>query len=72
MLEKYKCDVWFKDNSECFYKSSTPTDMLKHIKSVHVDEKIERHIINVNLTLENIMLKSDFSDRFYNSIVIQL
>ena len=39
--EKYKCDVWYKDNSPCYYKSTSPTDVLEHMKLVHSDSKEE-------------------------------
>ena len=28
--DRYKCDIWYKDNSPCVYRSTTATEMLKH------------------------------------------
>ena len=39
--QKYQCDVWLKGNIPCKYESNSPTDMLVHIRAVHIDKNIE-------------------------------
>ena len=56
-VEKYKCDVWYKDNIPCVYESTTATDMLKHMKSDHIEvkktgSKIEKIVDNKEVRKE--------------------
>jgi hypothetical protein len=39
--DRYKCDIFYKDNSPCVYRSTTATEMLKHTELVHGDKKDE-------------------------------
>ena len=38
--EKYTCDVWFSDNTECNYVCLKPTNMLNHMRTIHMSKNI--------------------------------